>query len=76
MKFNEEYFRKYYARLIGFKITALEFVPDEFGGEPFPKFTATNAAGETINIEVSKDAEGNGAGYLFISQSQIPEINQ
>jgi hypothetical protein len=35
------------------------------GGAEFPAFTVKTPSGETFVVEVSRDPEGNGPGFLF-----------
>jgi len=61
--------KKYYEQLVGFQIKKFEFVEDDYSLDPFPKFTMTNGT-ETIEVEVSRDPEGNGGGFLFIGEAK------
>ena len=62
----------YYSQLVGFKITGFRMEEDEFGGDPFPLFTAVSPAAQTIQITVSQDPEGNGGGFLFLEEVAEP----
>ena len=60
-----EFFTKYYTQLVGAKITGFELVQDEYDENTlWPTFTATKGK-DTFTLEVSKDPEGNGEGFLF-----------
>lgn len=58
----------YFRQLVGFTITGFRMVADnEYGsGAAFPTFTAQAPTGETLEIQLSRDAEGNGGGFAFI----------
>ena len=55
---------KYYRQLVNAKITG--FKPNEDDEGSWPKFSVTLASGEKVYVEVSRDPEGNGPGFLFI----------
>jgi hypothetical protein len=56
---------RYYSQLIGAKIIGFRFVEDEDALEPFPVFTL-RLGGQTIEMSLSMDEEGNGGGFAFI----------
>ena len=56
----------YYKQLEGFKITKFLGVTDEDDIDGFPQFVLTKKGYQDIKIEVSRDEEGNGGGFLFI----------
>lgn len=63
----------YYDQLVGGTIKSFEAHDD--GEYTWPRFTLTfpanhQLAGHTVTIEVSRDAEGNGPGFLFIDDGQ------
>ena len=58
---------KYYQQLIGFQITGFRMNDDDF--DPFPCFTMKRGD-EVIEVEVSRDPEGNGGGFLFIGEAK------
>ena len=61
-------FDDYYRQLEGFTIVRyMGSVDDDYGGEPFAQFHLRKKDHEDIMIEVSRDPEGNGGGFLFIS---------
>ncbi len=69
---NNGNFDDYYAQLEGFTIKKyLGQEPDPYGGDGFARFILTHPDSEDIMIEVSRDPEGNGGGFLFISA--VPE---
>jgi hypothetical protein len=45
--------------------------PDPYGGDGFARFVLSHPKHVDIMIEVSRDPEGNGGGFLFISD--VPE---
>ena len=52
-------------------------VPEEFGGTGFPQFLVKLSTGEIIEIEVSKDPEGNDGGFLFgLPDFTLPEFRE
>ena len=60
-----DFYTKYYTQLVGAKITGFELVQDEYDENTLlPTFTATKGK-DTFTLEVSKDPEGNGEGFLF-----------
>jgi len=64
-------FDDYYKQLNGFTIVKyLGSEDDMYGGEPFPRFLLRKKGYADIMIEVSRDPEGNGGGFLFISDVQ------
>ena len=58
----------YYEQLVGATITGYEEIDDEgvMALDPFPSFTMTTKEGAKLRVEVSRDPEGNGGGFLFI----------
>ena len=56
----------YYKQLEGFTIKKYLGTTTEEDIEGFPQFLATNGK-EDILLEVSRDPEGNGGGFMFIS---------
>jgi hypothetical protein len=65
-------FDDYYKQLEGYTIDKFLGVTDEDEDYPtdgFPQFRLTKAGYATIIIEVSRDPEGNGGGFLFIGES-------
>ena len=60
---------KYYSQLVGAKIIGFRFVEDEYSLEPFPVFTL-RLGGQTVEMSLSMDAEGNGGGFAFIEEYQ------
>lgn len=58
----------YYKLLEGFKITKFLGVTTEDDIDGFPQFVLTKKGFKDILIEVSRDEEGNGGGFLFIGE--------
>jgi len=56
---RSEFYKRYYAQLEGVTIVDVD------GGAEFPRFTVRTKEGEEFVIEVSRDEEGNGPGFLF-----------
>lgn len=66
LMFMSDYFQRYYAQLEGARIVKfLGMRDDDFGGESFPAFQVIDSAGESWEIEISRDPEGNGGGFIF-----------
>jgi len=59
--------QKYYSQLVGAKIIGFRFVEDEDALEPFPVFTL-RLGGQTVEMSLSMDEEGNGGGFAFIEE--------
>ncbi len=61
-----QFWSKYYGSLVGAKIVSFDGMnTDDDLGEGFPTFTVLFADGTTDKIEISKDPEGNGGGFIF-----------
>jgi len=75
---QERWNEGYYSALNGAKIIRfLGTVPEEFGGTGFPQFLVKLSTGEIIEMEVSKDPEGNGGGFLFgLPDFTLPEFRE
>lgn len=54
---------KYYSFLVGAKVTGVSAVEDEEGWV-WPTITIEKD-GQTFELEVGRDPEGNGPGFLF-----------
>ena len=65
-----EYWKKYYGQLKGGRITHFEMSDDGF-----PVFKILHPVHGLLNIEVSCDSEGNGAGFLFIGSDYEEKEN-
>ena len=63
--------QKYYGQLVGAKIIGFKFEKDESFGwtEEWPVFTL-QIGKEKVNLTISQDEEGNGAGFAFIELAQ------
>lgn len=63
----DEFWKKYYSQLNG--ATIIKFLgmkkDEDDWGDGFPEFQVRLKSGEVVNVEVSKDPEGNGGGFLF-----------
>jgi len=70
-----EWLNKYYKSLEGCVIEKVEIVSeDDFGyPEDWPTLTCRRPDGEQFVVEVSKDPEGNGAGFLFGLEQPVME---
>ena len=63
-----DYFGKYYGDLVGAKVLSFDGMQDEgeIGyGDGFPTFTVLFKNGEKGKIQISRDPEGNGGGFIF-----------
>jgi hypothetical protein len=67
---NQDPFRDHFKQLEGATIISYDgyLGADEYTPEGFPTFTVRLANGDHVNIEFSKDTEGNDGGFLFISE--------
>ena len=64
---ENQFYNKYYSQLQGFKIESFQMVDsDDEYIRNFPSFTLSKGK-QKVKIEVSQDEEGNGGGFLFIS---------
>jgi len=63
---------KYYEQLVGSKIYEFGFTEED--GEKFPTFFLEHPEHGCLKIEVSRDPEGNGSGFLFISEDNTPVL--
>jgi len=69
---SNDFYTKYYGDLVGAKIIAFDgMVEDEFGLSPFPTFTVAFKDGSKGQIQIYRDEEGNGGG--FISGLALPQ---
>ena len=59
--------QKYYQQLVGATITQFDFNDEGGGLDPFPCYTVQDKDGKILKIEISRDEEGNGGGFLFIA---------
>jgi hypothetical protein len=67
MKTNRGAYDEHYKQLEGFTIKKFLGMSEEEYGDGFPQFIIGNGR-EDVMIEVSQDPEGNGGGFLFISE--------
>lgn len=58
----------YYKQLEGYKISKFLGVTTEEDIDGFPQFLLTKKGYEDIMIEISRDEEGNGGGFMFIGE--------
>ena len=59
--------QKYYSQLVGAKIIGFRFDDDDYALQPYPVFTL-RLGGQTVEMTLSMDAEGNGGGFAFIKE--------
>lgn len=62
---EQRWTEKYLAPLVGCKIVAVRADADEDGLDPWPVILAETVDGVSYELEVSRDEEGNGPGFLF-----------
>ena len=62
----DEYYRMYYGQLEGVQIVKYLGTEESDWGDGFPKFLVKYPNGETHEVTVSRDEEGNGGGFLFL----------
>ena len=67
-----EFYTNYYSQLIDYVVTGVAFEEDELGGVPFPVLTMMHPSGDVVRVVVSSDEEGNGAGFLFVEEANMP----
>ena len=58
---------KYYQQLIGATVKSFTMIKEEYALDNFPCYMLELADGSMVQFEVSRDEEGNGGGFLFIS---------
>ena len=76
-----EWEHKYYSQLKGYTIDSFEFEVDDVDegyDSRFPTFILTKKGRDekqfrypTLKVQVSQDEEGNGSGFLFISDKKV-----
>jgi hypothetical protein len=66
---SEKFFTKYYGQLIGAKVVGFRLERDDSLGyrEVWPVFTLLFGS-QRIEVTLSSDEEGNGAGFAFIEE--------
>ena len=66
--------REYYGQLVGATIENCTIKPDTegYGGreDGWPTFLVRTRTGHPLTLEISQDEEGNGPGFIFISDAQ------
>ena len=58
----------YYRQLVGARITGVQLEPDDLSDAPWPIFNLSMPDGETLQMTLSRDPEGNGGGFAFIEK--------
>jgi len=66
---DKEYAIEHFSQLIGHTIKEFHFNDTEHGLNPFPIFVTQDKKGNTYQVDVSIDQEGNGGGFLFIERN-------
>ena len=65
-KQENKFYKDYYSQLEGATIVKfLGMKEEQYAHGAFPQFKVKLKSGEEIMVEVSKDQEGNGGGFLF-----------
>jgi len=74
---QERWNEGYYSALNGAKIIRFIGTVSEEFGTGFPQFLVKLSTGEIIEMEVSKDPEGNDGGFLFgLPDFTLPEFRE
>ena len=74
---QERWNEGYYSALNGAKIIRFIGTVSEEFGTGFPQFLVKLSTGEIIEMEVSKDPEGNGGVFLFgLPDFTLPEFRE
>jgi hypothetical protein len=74
---QERWNEGYYSALNGAKIIRFIGTVSEEFGTGFPQFLVKLSTGKIIEMEVSKDPEGNGGGFLFgLPDFTLPEFRE
>jgi hypothetical protein len=69
-KQETDFYKEYYSQLEGATIVKFLGMKEEaMTHGAFPQFTLKLKSGEKVKVEVSKDQEGNGGGFLFIGNN-------
>jgi len=66
---DKKYAIEHYSKLIGHTIKEFDFSDSEYALNPFPNFITEDKKGNTYQVFVSMDQEGNGGGFLFIERN-------
>jgi len=64
-----KFYTDYYGQLVGAKIVGFHLEDGEHWNEPWPVFTLQNND-ERVRFVLSRDEEGNGAGFAFIEEDK------
>jgi hypothetical protein len=69
---SNDYYTKYYGDLVGSTVLSFDGMQDDgSGGDGFPSFTVRFKDGETGQIQISQDPEGNGGGFVFGLNTEV-----
>ena len=70
---REKWFQEYYGQLEGYTISKFDGMKDTdgVGEDGFASFILHKAGHQTLRVEVSKDEEGNGGGFMFVSEYKL-----
>ena len=63
-----DFYTKYYSQLIDYVVTGVAFDTDEFEGTVFPVLLMMHPDGTKVRAVISRDEEGNGAGFLYLEE--------
>lgn len=73
-----EYYRKHYGQLQGLTVINVQMVNDDDGDDVWPVFIMGRddgkggiVEGSHVQVMLSRDPEGNGAGFAFITSMGI-----
>lgn len=70
---NKEFLERYLKPLVGATVESVGANDDEDGYEPWPTITVRAADGRRYELEISRDEEGNGPGFVFGLPMPEPE---
>ena len=73
---DKKYATEHYSQLIGHTIEEFHFPENDHALNPFPIFVTRDKKGNTWQVDVSCDQEGNGGGFLFIQKDKENKNDQ
>lgn len=59
---QKDWYRRYYEGAVGLTIVGFKWSGED---DPFPVLVCRSSSGETVELEISQDPEGNGPGFVF-----------
>tara|TARA_B100000949_G_C14184729_1_gene409087 strand:- start:402 stop:650 length:249 start_codon:yes stop_codon:yes gene_type:complete len=74
---EQTFYKNYYGTLTGATITKATMSPTDDEGYSWPTFNVTLKDGTKLELELSKDEEGNGPGFMFgLPTPKTPKLNK